>query len=260
VNILQKIIEYKHLEVEKRSKITPLKRIQDSQRLYSVRDFYGALTKEGVQIIAEIKRRSPAAGDINIQADPGATAKSYANNGAACISVLTDQNYFGGQLEFIQKVKAEVELPVLRKDFIISEYQVWETFHGGADAILLIADALDPALLKDLYQLSIELGLHVLIETHNADHLQWIRELNSKLVGVNCRNLIKMETDITWFKSIINDLPPKSIWVAESGITSHFDLEYITKLGFHAALVGTSLMKSKDPGIALAELIRRVPA
>ena len=260
MNILEKIIEYKRSEVEKRSKIISLERIQGSQRLYSVRDFCGTLTNEGISIIAEIKRRSPAVGNINIKADPGKIAKTYARNGAACISVLTDQHFFGGQLEFIQKVKAVVELPVLRKDFIISEYQVWESFHGGADAILLIADAIDASLLIDLYQLSLELGLHVLIETHNADHLKWISDLNPELVGVNCRNLVKMKTDITWFESVVRNLPQNSIWVAESGITSNNDLEYISKLGFHAALVGSSLMKSKNPGLALAELVGRAPA
>ncbi|SVC36777.1 uncharacterized protein METZ01_LOCUS289631 [marine metagenome] len=236
-----------------------MERIQDSQRLYAVRDFIGALKSDGIQIIAEIKRRSPADGDINIQADPGKIAKTYANNGAACISVLTDQHYFGGQLEFIQQVKAVVELPVLRKDFIISEYQVWETFQGGADAILLIADAIEASLLKDLYDLAQELGLHVLIETHNADHLKWISDLNPEIVGVNCRNLSKMETDIMWFESIAGDLPQNSIYVAESGIKSHLDLNYISKLGFHSVLVGSSLMKSQDPGMALAELTQRVP-
>ena len=260
MNILEKIIEYKHSEVKERARITPLERIQDSQRLYSVRDFCGALKNDGIRIIAEIKRRSPVVGDINMKADPGRTAEAYARNGAACISVLTDQHYFGGQLEFVQQVKSKVELPVLRKDFIISEYQVWESFHLGADAILLIADAIDVSLLKDLYQLSLELGLHVLVETHNANHLKWISNLNPEIVGVNCRDLTKMETDITWFESLIMNLPPNAIWVAESGIKSHADLVYISKLGFHAALVGSSLMKSQDPGIALAELTGRIPA
>ena len=259
MNILKEIIEFKHSEIKERARITPLERIQDSQRLYSVRDFIGALKSDGIQIIAEIKRRSPAAGDINIMADPGKIAKAYVNNGAACISVLIDQHYFGGHLEFIQQVKAVVELPILRKDFIISEYQVWETFQGGADAILLIADAIEASLLKDLYDLAQELGLHVLIETHNADHLKWISDLNPEIVGVNCRNLAKMETDITWFESIAGDLPQNSIYVAESGIKNHLDLNYISKLGFHSALVGSSLMKSQDPGIALAELTQRVP-
>ena len=132
-----------------------------------MRNFYEALSLEGVQVIAEIKRKSPALGNINIDAKPNVVAKSYEANGAACISILTDRKYFGGQLEFIQQVKTAVDLPILRKDFIISEYQIWESFHSGADAILLIADAIERELLKDLYELAIELGLHVIIETQN---------------------------------------------------------------------------------------------
>ena len=115
-------------------------------------------------------------------------------------------------------------------------------------------------MLKDLYHLAVELGLHVLIETHDADHLKWVRDLNPEIIGVNCRDLTKMETNIKWFGEIAKDLIQNSIWVAESGIKSHLDLEYISKLGFHSALVGSSLMKSQDPGMALAELTRRVPA
>ena len=255
MNILQEILDLKKTELEEKSKVIPLERIQDSQRLYSVRNFYDALCSDSIQIIAEIKRKSPASGNINIHADPGRIAKSYAVHGAACISVLTDQKYFGGQLEFIQQAKAVVELPILRKDFIISEYQIWESFHAGADAILLIADAIERHLLQDLHDLAIELGLHVLVETHSIDHLQWIYNLKPKIIGVNCRDLTNMRTDIAWFEKVINELPKESIWVAESGIDSYADLQYISELGFQAALVGTSLMKSADPGIALAKLL-----
>ena len=143
MNILKKIILHKQEEVKERSRVTPIERIKGSQRLYAIRDFKSALAQYGVQIIAEIKRSSPSAGDILADVDPAAVAKAYEQNGAAAISVLTDQKFFGGQLEFIQQVKAVTELPILRKDFIISEYQVWESFQAGADAILLIADAID---------------------------------------------------------------------------------------------------------------------
>ena len=257
MNILQEIIAFKEEELRERSRITPLERIQDSQRLYSVRNFYNALCADSVQIIAEIKRKSPASGDINIYAEPSNVAKSYANNGAACISVLTDQKYFGGQLEFIQQVKGVVELPVLRKDFIISEYQVWESFHAGADAILLIADAIERELLQDLYHLASELGLHALIETHNTNHLHWISGLNPKIIGLNCRDLANMETNITWFEKAIEELPSGPVWVAESGIKNYADLQYISQLGFHAALIGSSLMASTSPGLALAKLLQK---
>ena len=148
MNILEKIILHKQEEVKERSRVTPIERINGSQRLYAIRDFKSALARDSVQIIAEIKRSSPSAGDILADADPAAVAKAYEQNGAAAISVLTDQEFFGGQLEFIQQVKAVTELPILRKDFIISEYQVWESFQAGADAILLIADAIDIELLS----------------------------------------------------------------------------------------------------------------
>ena len=260
MNILEKIIKHKKEEVRERSKVTPIERIKGSQRLYAIRDFKSALTLEGVSIIAEIKRNSPSSGEILVGADPAAVAKAYDQNGAAAISVLTDQEYFGGQLEFIQQVKAVTELPILRKDFIISEYQVWESFQAGADAILLIADAIDEGLLTDLYHLAAELGMHILIETHSAENLLLMRDLNPPIVGVNCRNLKTMTTDLNWFEQVVGQLPDDSVKVAESGIHNADDLDNISGLGFNAGLVGTNLMKSGNPGTALAELLKRVPA
>ena len=260
MNVLEKIILHKQEEVKERSRVTPIERIKGSQRLYAIRDFKSALTLEGVSIIAEIKHRSPSSGDILVDADPAAVAKAYEQNGAAAISVLTDQEFFGGQLEFIQQVKAVPELPILRKDFIISEYQVWESFQAGSDAILLIADAIDEGLLTDLYHLAAELGMHILIETHSAENLLLMRDLNPPIVGVNCRNLKTMITDLNWFEQVVGQLPDDSVKVAESGIHNADDLDNISGLGFNAALVGTSLMKSGNPGTALAELLKRVPA
>ena len=259
MNILEKIIKHKKEEVRERSKVTPIERIKGSQRLYAIRDFKSALTLEGVSIIAEIKRNSPSSREILVDADPAAVAKAYDQNGAAAISVLTDQEFFGGQLEFIQQVKAVTELPILRKDFIISEYQVWESFQAGADAILLIVDAIDECLLTDLYHLAAELGMHILIETHSAVNLQWIQDLNPSIVGVNCRNLKTMTTNIEWFEEVYSQLPKDSIKVAESGINSPDNLAKISQMGYDAALVGTSLMKTGTPGSALAALLRRTP-
>ena len=256
MNILEKIVENKKLEIEERSKIISLDRIKDSQRLFSIRDFSGQLKKKKIQVIAEIKRRSPAVGDIDMQANPALIAQNYAKNGAACISVLTDQNYFGGQLQFIHDVKSAVDIPVLRKDFIISEYQVWESFHAGADAILLIADIMEMEILKDLHALSCELGLHVLLETHNESHIRLFDEIKPSIIGFNCRDLQTMKTDINFFKKIILDLSNQPVWVAESGISSFEDLKFVFELGFDAALIGTHLMSSTDPGVALSGLLR----
>ena len=256
MNILEKIIEHKKVEIEERSKIISLDRIKDSQRLFSIRDFSGQLKKKKIQIIAEIKRRSPAMGDINMEANPSLIAKSYVKHGAACISVLTDQIFFGGQLQFIQEVKSMVDAPVLRKDFIISEYQVWESFHAGADAILLIADILESEILKDLHALASELGLHVLLEAHDEKYFKLFEEIKPEVIGVNCRNLQTMAVDIDSFNEKSSQLPKNLIWVAESGISNSKDLEYVFDLGFDAALVGSHLMGSVDPGIALANLLR----
>ena len=256
MNILEKIVENKKLEVEERSKIISLDRMKDSQRLFSIRDFSGQLKKKKIQVIAEIKRRSPAVGDIDMQANPVLIAQNYAKNGAACISVLTDQNYFGGQLQFIHDVKSAVDIPVLRKDFIISEYQVWESFHAGADAILLIADIMEMEILKDLHALASELGLHVLLETHNESHFRLFDEIKPEIIGFNCRNLQTMKADINFFKKIILDLSNQPVWVAESGISSFEDLKFVFELGFDAALIGTHLMSSADPGVALSCLLR----
>jgi len=257
MNILKKIIKHKQEEVNERAKVTPLKRIQESQRLFAIRDFYSALQKKDIQIIAEIKQKSPSMGEIMSGMEPAQIAQSYVNNGASAVSILTDQMYFGGSLEFIPQVKAVVDIPILRKDFIISEYQVWESFHAGADAILLIADAIDFSLLTDLYSLSRELGLHVLIETHGAKYIKLITDLNPEIIGINCRNLKDMKIDLKWFSEVITELPLESLKVAESGIQNHTDLMYVSGLGYHAALVGSSLMKTGEPGIALSQLLQR---
>ena len=259
MNILEKIVAHKQKEVEAQIKIIPLDRIKKSQRLFAVRDFKKALGREGIQIIAEIKRRSPSNKNIYPHAIPVDVAKSYSINGAAALSVLTDSHFFGGHLEFIRQVKTVVDLPILRKDFIVSEYQVWESFHKGADAILLIADAIDFNMLSALYSLASELGMHVLIETHSVKHLDNIRSLKPEIVGINCRNLQTMETNLEWFEDVLNSLPSDCVKVAESGIKTFDDLSYISQLGYDAALVGTSLMKTGTPGSALAELLNRVP-
>ena len=260
MNILEKIIAHKQEEVEAQSKIITLDRLQRLQRLFAVRDFKKALEGEGTRIIAEIKRQSPSEKNIYLNADPPEVAKSYQLNGAAAISILTDSHFFGGHLDFIQQVKTVVDLPILRKDFIISEYQVWESFHAGADAILLIADAIDFSLLSALYSLASDLGMHVLIETHNLEHLDNIASLNPQIVGINCRNLQTMETDLSWFESVYSTLPADCVKVAESGIKTNDDVSNISYLGYDAVLVGTSLMKTGSPGVALAELLQRVPA
>ncbi|MBC8312340.1 MAG: indole-3-glycerol phosphate synthase TrpC [Candidatus Marinimicrobia bacterium] len=257
MNILEKIIVSKKQEIAEKSKIIPIERLKDSQRLYAVRDFTQCLQNPEIDVIAEIKRKSPSKGDILPNSSPPKIAKEYAVNGASAISVLTDAPFFGGKLEYIAEVKSVVEIPVLRKDFIVSEYQIWESYHAGADAILLIADALTKEQLSQLYNLACELGLHVLLETHDLDLIPIIASLNPGIVGINCRNLKNMKTDMGWFTQAIDLLPQNSIKVAESGINNNKDLDFVKSLGFDAVLVGTSLMQSGEPGLALAHLLQR---
>jgi len=257
MNILEKIIASKRHEVVEKSKIIPIERLKDSQRLYTIRDFKQSLKSDKIDIIAEIKRKSPSMGNILSNFNPREIAKAYEINGAAAISILTDEPFFGGKLEYISEVKASVDLPVLRKDFIISEYQIWESYHAGADAILLIAEALEEGQLEKLYELARELGLHVLIETHELDSIPAIVKLNPEIVGINCRNLKNMELNLNWFSQAIVLLPPNSVKVAESGICENSELTFVDSLGFDAALIGTSLMKNGEPGQALAKLLLR---
>ena len=258
MNILDKIIFDKKKEIDQRSLIVPLERLKESQRLSKIRNFKKAISSKMIDVISEIKLRSPSEKNIMTNADPVCVAKTYAENGAAAISVLTDQKYFGGNIDFIHQVRNAVEIPVLRKDFIISEYQVWESYYIGADAILLIADAINQKELTDLYELSMDLGLHVLVESHSVDSISLINKLNPEIVGMNCRNLETMQTNLNLFEKVYKDLPSESIKVAESGINVREDLMYIYGLGYDSALIGTSLMKSGEPGRALAEILNRV--
>ena len=257
MNILEKIINSKKQEIAQKAKIIPIERLKDSQRLYAIRDFKQSLENNHIDIIAEIKRKSPSMGDILPNSSPKEIAELYVENGASAISILTDEPFFGGKLEYISEVKTVVDIPILRKDFIISEYQIWESYHAGADAILLIADALELDQMKTFYELARELGLHVLVETHDLDLIPAIVIVNPEIVGINCRNLKNMETDIQWFSQAIDLLPANSIKIAESGIFENSQLKFIESLGFDAALIGTRLMKNGEPGRALAHLLQR---
>lgn len=260
MNILDKIIEYKKNEVKLISKINPIEQLQYSQRLFQIRDFKSSLSNKELSIIAEIKFKSPSSGQILENQVPTSIAKSYEKNGASAISVLTDNHFFGGNLDYIHQVKSNCNLPILRKDFIISEYQIWESFQAGADAILLISDALKLDVLIDLYQLAIDLGMSVLVESHSKEALKNSFKLNPEIIGINCRNLKTMKTDLNWFKTCIDEINSSEIKIAESGINSQTDLNYIMELGYNGSLIGTSLMKTGNPGYALAELLNRVPA
>lgn len=220
-----------------------------------MRSLAAALSNGPMNVIAEIKSASPSAGEIRPGAKPSEIATGYEDAGASAISVLTEPQWFGGSLENLETVSSSVSIPVLRKDFIIDEYQVYEARAFGADAILLIVRILDRDELADLHALATSLGLEVLVELYDIDELDRVDIDTMKIVGANNRNLSTMTVDINHSISILAELPETTIRVSESGIENHDDLSILVDNRIHAALIGESLMRSADPSEALRALL-----
>lgn len=229
-----------------------------------VRNFYAAVTKRPrrtINLIAEIKRASPSAGLIREDFDPEAIARRYAESGADAISVLTDAEYFQGSLEILRTVRRTVDLPILRKDFIIDPYQVYESREAGADAILLIAAAVPPGELMDLMILAVELRMTCLIEVHDADELMRVRSMVGfphkaySLLGINNRDLATFEVSVLTTLRLADLAGEGTPIVSESGIKTSADVARLAAAGVKAILVGESLMRSRDVGAAVAELL-----
>ena len=267
---LNTIIENKRHEVEKSKIEVPLAKLKQLvDPSISPRNFFGSVvnghTTNSTSVIAEIKRKSPSAGVLCENFDPISIAKSYENAGAAAISCLTDENFFGGHLSYIKDIKAHVSLPVLRKDFIIDDYQIWESRAAGADAILFIAEILSEGQLVDYLILAQSLGMTSLVESHDLDNLIITQQYTKfphagyNLLGINNRNLKTMKTDLSHTIRMVDVVEDASIIVSESGIKSPEDLDKLRANGIHIVLVGESLMKDKNPGKALAKLIRMNP-
>lgn len=216
-----------------------------------------SLSKAGTSLIAEIKRSSPSKGALSQITDPVALAKSYERGGADLISVLTEERRFNGKIADLIAVRDAIGLPVLRKDFILTEFQVYESRLLGADLILLIVAALSNAQLRDLYQLSTELGMDVLVEVHDEEEAQRAIDLKAEIIGVNSRNLKTLEVSDLNFERIFPHLPKNVIKVAESGIATRAQVEFVETLGADAILVGESLVKSGDPEQSIKELLNR---
>ena len=252
MNILEKILNVKRQEIQQ------IKDLEFGEMVGQSRSLKDALSKPGISVIAEIKMKSPSEGEIFPNADPAQIAKGYESAGAAAISVLTDQSFFGGSLDILKAVRDAVSIPVIRKDFIIDQKQISETIHYNGDAFLLIADALDQDSLQQLMNIGEMAGLEFLVEYHAEKHAEFIFALNPEIVGINCRNLKTMATDITYFEKMISSLPSNSVKVAESGIHTSDDLEYVSDLGYDAALIGTSLMKTGNPEKALETLLGEI--
>lgn len=225
-----------------------------NDRPRSPRTFRASLAESGVRIIAECKRRSPSKGVLRAEYDPVAIARGYAEAGAAAISVLTEPTFFDGSLDHLRQVRAAVEVPVLRKDFVVVPYQVVEAAAAGADAVLLIVAALGDAQLRDLRGYARECGLDALVEVHDARELERALDAGADIVGVNSRNLRTLAVSIDLLEALGAQIPPGVTAVAESGLRTPDDLRRLRAVRYDAFLIGERFMTTPHPGAALAEL------
>ena len=256
--ILDVIVANKKREIVEARRRMPLNLLKEqAQKQPSAISFTRALKGNGLSIIAEVKKASPSRGVIKADFDPVSTAKSYAQNGAAAISVLTDEKFFQGRLEYIQQIKSTLKLktiPLLRKDFIIDPYQVYESRAAGADAILLIVAILTDEQLSELLLLSRFLGMDCLVETHNEKEVAAAIDADAGIIGINNRNLADMTVNLETTERLCPLIPREKIIVSESGIKDEKDIRHMKKLGVDAVLIGEALMSSPDIGAKLKRL------
>ncbi|MGC3872436.1 indole-3-glycerol phosphate synthase TrpC [Halomonas sp. GXIMD04776] len=257
--ILAKILERKDEEVaERRARVSEAVLLERAREQSAPRGFVAALNRtieEGdPAVIAEIKKASPSRGVIRENFQPAEIAKAYAESGASCLSVLTDADFFQGHEDFLIEARDACELPVIRKDFIVHDYQVSEARAIGADCILLIVAALDDAQMKALHQQAGELGMDVLVEVHNALELERAMALNLELVGINNRDLHSFETTLDTTFQLLSRVPEGVTVITESGINTRGDVEHMLEYGVNGFLVGEAFMCEKDPGAALRRM------
>jgi len=255
--ILDKIVATKRTEIEQAKSACAeaelRARLADAP---PVRDFFAPLADTGpIKLIAEVKKASPSAGVIRADFDPVAITRIYEAHGATCISVLTDEPYFQGRLEYLAAIRAAVDLPVLRKDFILDTYQLVEARVAGADAVLLIAECLDDCNLRKLFNEACELGMTPLVELYEPENLPRVLEAGATLIGVNNRNLHTFEVDLEHTLRLRKQVPENCVLVGESGIRTHDDVMRLESAGVNAILVGESLMREPDIGAAVDRLL-----
>jgi indole-3-glycerol phosphate synthase len=258
-DILDKIVAVKREEIAAARKRVSLDAVRaDAESRVLTRDFVGALRRPieagRPAVIAEIKKASPSKGVLRADFIPADIAQSYAEHGAACLSVLTDRQFFQGQPDYLKQARASCGLPVLRKDFIVDPYQVYESRVMGADCILLIAACLDDGLLRELESVALGLDMAVLVEVHDGDELDRALALRTPLVGVNNRNLRTFDVSLDTTLSLRSRVPSDRILVTESGIVQREDVLRMRAAGVQAFLVGEAFMRADDPGAALAAL------
>ena len=258
-DILQQIVATKREEIAQAQTTKPLDMVRfDAESRVLSRDFVGAMRAKVARglpaVIAEVKKASPSKGVLREDFIPADIAQSYAEHGAACLSVLTDRRYFQGSTDYLKQARASCDLPVLRKDFIVDAYQVYEARAMGADCILLIAACLDDAQMADLEALALGLNMAVLVEVHSAPELERALRLKTPLVGVNNRNLRTFDVSLDATLALLPQVPADRLLVTESGIRTPADVARMRDAGVHAFLVGEAFMREPDPGVALSHL------
>jgi len=256
---LDEILEVTRASVTEKKKKLPLSKLNNSSKnLWPTRRFINALVnsikRNQVAVIAEMKKASPSQGVIREAYVPVEIAKQYQQASAACLSVLTDEPFFKGSIEHLLLVRETVNLPVLRKDFIVDEYQIYESRYKGADCILLIVAALSKSELQDFYHLALDLDLDVLVEVHNQEEVETALDLKSKLIGINNRNLETFEVDLETTTRLFKEIPEEILTVSESGIKSSKDIKGLISCGVNVFLVGEALMRAENPGSELKNL------
>jgi indole-3-glycerol phosphate synthase len=248
-------------DMEARQRLVPVAELKERAAAAApARDAWTALggdraERNQLKVIAEIKRRSPSKGDLASIADPASLAVQYADGGAAAISVLTEQRRFNGSLADFDAVRAAVDIPLLRKDFMIDEYQIWEARAHGADLILLIVASLSDAQLREFSALSRELGMNVLVETHTAEEIERAVAAEARIIGVNVRNLKTLDVDRSVFAALAGGIPSGAIVIAESGVRGVEDVRHYAANGANAVLVGEALVRNATPRERIAEFM-----
>jgi indole-3-glycerol phosphate synthase len=258
-DILNKIVSVKREELAQALERRSLSAVRaDAESRVLTRDFEaalrGSIARGRSAVIAEVKKASPSKGVLRADFEPADIAQSYAEHGASCLSVLTDRQFFQGSVDFLKQARASCQLPVLRKDFLIDPYQVYESRAMGADAILLIAACLDDAQMRDMEAIARGLYMSVLVEVHDAAELERALALKTGLIGVNNRNLRTFEVSLDTTLSLMGSVPQDRLLITESGILAREDVLRMTSAGVHAFLVGEAFMRAPDPGAAMATL------
>lgn len=255
--ILDEIVENKAIEVKASKRNFPLDELKDQIKdALAARDFFEAINPKGeLKIISEVKHASPSKGIFREDFDPVQIARSYSEGGASAISVLTDEKYFKGSLNYLKSIRENVETPLLRKDFIIDPYQVYEARLYGADALLLIVASLEQSLLSDLLELTHSLGMNAIVEVHDEAELDRALDAKSRIIGINNRDLKTFDVDLNVSINLSAKVGSDKIVIAESGIRSIDDIDNLRANGVHVFLIGETFMKAREPGRKLKELI-----